>query len=131
MVFTNALISLLYASLTRGGSHKRRDKRCSIAAPLLRSALVTVLSKHSINVDHTGSSLVALDGPALEEVAGGEAEREVEVGKRIEAIEGVHGGEGGEVGIFNINHLGGHRYAGVMLVSLRFYRCIETSVCYC
>jgi len=22
------------------------------------------------------------------------------------------------VGIFNINHLGGHRYAGVMLVSL-------------
>ncbi|RSH92993.1 hypothetical protein EHS25_008441 [Saitozyma podzolica] len=97
-------------------SHKRRDKRCSIAAPLLRSALVTVLSKHSINVDHTGSSLVALDGPALEEVAGGEAEREVEVGKRIAAIEGVHGGEGGEVGIFNINHLGGHRYAGVMLI---------------
>jgi hypothetical protein len=113
-------LSSRYASLTRGGSHKRRDKRCSIAAPLLRSALVTVLSKHSINVDHTGSSLVALDGPALEEVAGGEAEREVEVGKRIAAIEGVHGGEGGEVGIFNINHLGGHRYAGVMLVSLRF-----------
>jgi len=33
------------------------------------------------------------------------------------SIEGIEGGEGGEVGIFNINHLGGHRYAGVMLVS--------------
>ena len=42
--------------------------------------------------------------------------RTAEVGKRVSAIEGVKGGPGGEVGIFNINHLGGHRYSGVMLV---------------
>jgi hypothetical protein len=79
--------------------------------------LQTVLAKHDILVDHTGASLVALDGVPLEEVSGSDAEREAEVGRRIEAIEGVHGGDGGEVGIFNINHLGGHRYAGVMIVS--------------
>lgn len=38
------------------------------------------------------------------------------MGRRIKEIEGVNGGDGGEVGIFNINHLGGHRYAGVMLI---------------
>lgn len=68
-------------------------------------------------MDETGSSLTHLDGPPLEEVAGSAEERELEVGRRIEQIPGVHGGEGGEVGVFNINHLGGHRYAGVMLVS--------------
>lgn len=68
-------------------------------------------------VDEVGTSLAKLDGPPLEELEGTDAEREAEVGRRIENIDGVQGGEGGEVGIFNINHLGGHRYAGVMLVS--------------
>ncbi|WWD09620.1 hypothetical protein V865_007748 [Kwoniella europaea PYCC6329] len=97
-------------------SHKRRDKRCHIAAPLLRSALHTVLSKYDIDIDEDGSSLSHLDGPPLEEIEGTDQEREEEVGKRIEGIEGVQGGEGGQVGIFNINHLGGHRYAGVMII---------------
>jgi len=44
--------------------------------------------------------------------------RDAEAARRLTEIESVGGGEGGEVGIFNINHLGGHRYAGVMLVSL-------------
>ncbi|KIY32820.1 hypothetical protein I305_04573 [Cryptococcus gattii E566] len=97
-------------------SHKRRDKRCHIAAPLLRSALHTCLTAHDITIDETGSSLVNLEAPPLEEVSGTEEEREREVGRRIKEIEGVDGGDGGEVGIFNINHLGGHRYAGVMLI---------------
>ncbi|ORX37377.1 Sucrase/ferredoxin-like-domain-containing protein [Kockovaella imperatae] len=99
-------------------SHKRRDNRCHIAAPLLRSALITCLSKYDITVDETGSSLCGLNGPPLEELEGDEAAREAETQRRIDEIESVHGGEGGEVGIFNINHLGGHRYAGVMLVLL-------------
>ncbi|WWC58804.1 uncharacterized protein I303_101348 [Kwoniella dejecticola CBS 10117] len=97
-------------------SHKKRDKRCHIAAPLLRSALHTVLQKHDIDIDEDGSSLTHLDGPPLEEISGSDSEREEEVGKRIGEIESVQGGEGGQVGIFNINHLGGHRYAGVMLI---------------
>jgi hypothetical protein len=96
------------------GSHKRRDKRCHIAAPLLRSALHTCLAAHSISVDETGSSLSHLDeqGLALEDSSS--PSEEIESRKR--AIDSVEGGDGGEVGIFNINHLGGHRYAGVMLV---------------
>ena len=98
------------------GSHKRRDKRCHIAGPLLRAALHTTLSKHGITIDETGSSLTHLTGPPLEQLEGTDLDREVEVGKRISEIPGVLGGDGGEVGIFNINHLGGHRYAGVMIV---------------
>jgi hypothetical protein len=93
------------------GSHKRRDKRCHIAAPLLRSALHVVLAKHHIAIDETGQSLAYLGTP-LE----GVVDRRAEIAKRKSVIEGVTG-EGGEIGIFNINHLGGHRYAGVMLVS--------------
>lgn len=106
------------SGLTSAGSHKRRDKRCSIAAPLLRHAFLTSFEKYGITADETGQSLISLEGPALEALEGSDAEREAEVGRRIEAIEGVHGGEGGEIGVFNINHLGGHRYAGVCHVSL-------------
>lgn len=98
------------------GSHKRRDKRCHIAAPLLRAAFHTVLEKHDIGIDETGSSLACLDGEALEDLEGTNAERDMEAQRRLSEIEAVGGGSGGEVGIFDINHLGGHRYAGVMLV---------------
>jgi hypothetical protein len=100
-----------------GGSHKRRDKRCHIAAPLLRSALVSCLEKYDISIDETGESLINFDGKPLEMTSGTTQEREAEAERQRSAIEAVHGGEGGQVGIFNINHLGGHRYAGVMLVS--------------
>ena len=99
------------------GSHKRRDKRCSIAAPLLRAALVTCLEKHDVTVDETGGSLINLSETAVEDVEGTDEQRAAEIEKQKKGIEGVDGGDGGEVGIFNINHLGGHRYAGVMLVS--------------
>jgi hypothetical protein len=101
------------------GSHKRRDKRCHIAAPLLRSALHTVLAHHDISIDETGQSLSVLDGPPIEELeVSSEEEREKLVSEKMAGIEGVGGGKGGEVGVFDINHLGGHRYAGVMLVSV-------------
>jgi hypothetical protein len=103
------------------GSHKRRDKRCHIAAPLLRAAFHTVLEKHDISIDETGASLACPEGVALEELDMTDEERDAEAARRLSEIESVGGGEGGEVGIFNINHLGGHRYAGVMLVSLCDY----------
>jgi hypothetical protein len=104
--------------LDYAGSHKRRDKRCHIAAPLLRAALHTCLSAHDISIDETGSSLADLSeqGEALEELS---TDVSLELENRKRAIESVDGGDGGEVGIFNINHLGGHRYAGVMIVGLQ------------
>lgn len=68
-------------------------------------------------MDETGGSLCNLDEKALETIDGTESERAAEVDRQRKSMEGIEGGEGGEVGIFNINHLGGHRYAGVMLVS--------------
>ena len=59
------------------------------------------------------------DGDAVEDLAGSAEDRRAEIDRRKRAIEGVEGGNGGEVLIANINHLGGHRYAGVMLVSRR------------
>jgi len=110
----------------RVGTHKRRDKRCHIAGPLLRHALLTCFDKHQIAYDQTGSSLAQPLHSALEELQGTDDEREATASQQISDIPGVHGGEGGEVGVFNINHLGGHRYAGVLIVSLGFsddYRC--------
>ena len=64
------------------GSHKRRDKRCHIASPLLRSALHTCLSAHDIAIDETGSSLAHLPGPPLELMSGTDTEREAGVSPR-------------------------------------------------
>ncbi|GMK57732.1 hypothetical protein CspeluHIS016_0405660 [Cutaneotrichosporon spelunceum] len=107
---------LPYRAIVLLCSHKNRDKRCHITAGLLRPALIGCLEQNGVTVDELGSSLANLDGPPLEELEGSDAEREAEIGRRIENIENVHGGQGGEVGVFNISHLGGHRYAGVMLI---------------
>ncbi|BEJ17647.1 hypothetical protein CspHIS471_0610480 [Cutaneotrichosporon sp. HIS471] len=107
---------LPYRAIVLLCSHKNRDKRCHIAAGLLRPVLIDCLERNGVTVDEVGSSLANLDGPPLEELEGTDAEREAEVGRRIENIESVQGGQGGEVGVFNISHLGGHRYVGVMLI---------------
>lgn len=102
------------------GSHKRRDKRCHIAAPLLEKALVHSLEQHQVSIDLKGNALSAdhleESHPPLDGVQQSDLQAEVE--KRLRAIEAVNDQEGnGEVGIFRISHLGGHRYAGVMIVS--------------
>jgi hypothetical protein len=73
--------------------------------------------------------LCNLDGRSLEDLEGTEEERKEHVEKQRKNIEGVDGGSGGEVGIFNINHLGGHRYAGVMLVCGVYTLCIQRTDC--
>lgn len=102
------------------GSHKRRDKRCHIAAPLLEKALCQSLEEHHVSVDLKGNSLSAdhLEEafPSLDQIPTDELPSEVE--RRLRAIDAVDDEQGnGEVGIFRISHLGGHRYAGVMIVS--------------
>jgi hypothetical protein len=76
-----------------------------------------VLEKHDIAIDETGASLACPDDVALEDLEMTDEERDIEAERRLRDIESVEGGEGGEVGVFDINHLGGHRYAGVLLVS--------------
>lgn len=93
------------------GSHKTRDKRCSIAAPLLESVLTSTLTTHGYTVDNTGA---ALHDVSAADRAEGKTEEELEA--RLKTTTG----ESKEVGIFKISHLGGHRYSGVMIVSRRF-----------
>jgi hypothetical protein len=102
------------------GSHKTRDKRCHIAAPLLQDVITSTLALHDYTVDHKGSSLHDL--PAAEQL------EKLDAAGGDDAVENllrkVAGGGGGgtkkegskEVGVFHISHLGGHRYSGVMIV---------------
>ncbi|KAJ9108583.1 hypothetical protein QFC19_002299 [Naganishia cerealis] len=101
------------------GSHKRRDKRCHIAAPLLEKALVHSLEEHHVSVDLQGHSLSAdhleESFPSLDQIPTDQLSSEMD--RRLRAIEAVDDEQGnGEVGIFRISHLGGHRYAGVMII---------------
>lgn len=79
------------------GSHKRRDKRCHIAAPLLLNQFHHHLEHHGLEVDERGDDLS--DGASIEEWEG---DREV---KLEESLKGVKS-NGGRVGIFKVSHIG-------------------------
>ncbi|KAJ9121387.1 hypothetical protein QFC24_004725 [Naganishia onofrii] len=111
--------TLPYRAVVLLCSHKRRDKRCHIAAPILEKALCQSLEEHHVSVDLKGNSLSAdhLEEafPSLDQIPTDELPSEVE--RRLRAIDAVDDEQGnGEVGIFRISHLGGHRYAGVMII---------------
>ncbi|KAL7412502.1 Sucrase/ferredoxin-like-domain-containing protein [Mrakia frigida] len=96
-------------------SHKTRDKKCGIAAPLLESVLTSTLTLHNHTVDNTGSSLHHLH--SSEEISKLSSEEEIQKLLRNVSGTGAGGaGESSEVGIFKISHLGGHRYSGVMII---------------
>lgn len=100
------------------GSHKTRDKRCHIAAPMLEEVITSTLSMHDYTVDIKGSALHDLSASEqLETLGGGEGEIE---GLLRRVAGGKQGGGSKEVGVFKISHLGGHRYSGVMIVRLSF-----------
>ncbi|GAA5821872.1 hypothetical protein JCM3770_000627 [Rhodotorula araucariae] len=91
-------------------SHRKRDKRCSIAAPMLISQFHHHLEKHGFHVDERGDDLTE-DLPPIEEWDGTPAERE----QRLrETLQGVQRADevGARVGLFKVSHIGGHRYAG-------------------
>ena len=83
--------------------------------------MIHSLEQHQVSIDLKGDSLSAdhleESHPPLDDVPRDDLQAEIE--KRLRAIEAVDDEDGnGEVGIFRISHLGGHRYAGVMIVSL-------------
>jgi hypothetical protein len=96
------------------GAHKTRDKRCSLAAPLLESVLTSTLSSHGISVDNTGSSLHHLPSSSSIDAYPEESREEsVERVLREMSSEGSSlsssSASSNEVGLFKISHLGGHR----------------------
>ncbi|KDE06888.1 hypothetical protein MVLG_02776 [Microbotryum lychnidis-dioicae p1A1 Lamole] len=103
---------LPYRALVLICSHKRRDKRCHIAAPLLINQFHHHLAEHDLEMDERGDSLGSSDERPLE--AWPLEERE---SKMDEALKGVRIGEG-RVGVFKCSHIGGHRYAGNVIIYL-------------
>ncbi|KAL7412620.1 Sucrase/ferredoxin-like-domain-containing protein [Mrakia frigida] len=95
-------------------SHKTRDKKCGIAAPLLESVLTSTLTLHGFDVDTTGSSLHHL--PSGEEISSLSSEQEIQNLLHNASGTGGGGGNDKEVGIFKISHLSGHKYSGVMII---------------
>ncbi|GAA5884560.1 hypothetical protein JCM16303_000028 [Sporobolomyces ruberrimus] len=91
-------------------SHKKRDRRCSIAAPLLANQFHHHLSKHDIHVDETGEDLES--GAPLEEWEGTPEEKE----KRFETNLQETSKASERVGVFMVSHIGGHKFSGNVVI---------------
>ncbi|GAA5873051.1 hypothetical protein JCM3774_000323 [Rhodotorula dairenensis] len=91
-------------------SHRKRDKRCSIAAPLLISQFHHHLERHGLHVDERGDDLA--HGPPIEDWEGSEEAREMRLRETLQGVKT----DGGSVGLFKISHIGGHRYAGNVIL---------------
>ncbi len=102
---------------------------CAIAFPSILStndfcapstqALVQELEARDVTVDLNGESLSCADlsdaGPSLSSLQPSTLASELDARLRsIPHVDDTTGG--GQVGIFRISHLGGHRYAGVMII---------------
>lgn len=106
-------------------SHKRRDNRCSIAAPLLAHQFHHHLSQHDLTVDTSGEDLES--GSPIEEWETEEKEKEsssVAIEEKLESILKETGKESDRVGVFKVSHIGGHRYAGNVVIHFPNGTCI-------
>ncbi|KAI9001116.1 Sucrase/ferredoxin-like-domain-containing protein [Trametes punicea] len=96
-------------------SHKRRDKRCGIAAPKLEHALTLALEREGWEV-HTQLDLPSLHGPPLENLPGSEDEKHAAVLERLKAVHAAHAEHKRALVLF-CSHVGGHKYAGNMIIN--------------
>lgn len=110
---------LAYRAVILLCSHKRRDKRCHIIAPLLRAEFGRVLDSEGIEVDARGDEAEHGPEPCMEEWDDEDREARYERARRRAASSNA-------VGIFNVrsplvftwskltsreqvSHIGGHR----------------------
>ncbi|GAA6044255.1 hypothetical protein JCM8097_002095 [Rhodosporidiobolus ruineniae] len=99
-------------------SHKKRDKRCHISAPLLISQFHHHLEKHGFHVDERGDDLA--DGPSIEEWADTVEERELRLKETLQGVKK----DDGRVGLFKVSHLGGHKFAGNVIIFFPSGSCV-------
>lgn len=96
-------------------SHRKRDNRCSIAAPLLAHQFHHHLHKHDLEVDETGEDLE--DGAPIEEWEGTLEEKETRMEELLKT-------NSNRLGMFKVSHVGGHRYAGNVAIYFPNGTCI-------
>ncbi|KAM0793787.1 hypothetical protein ACM66B_001204 [Microbotryomycetes sp. NB124-2] len=102
---------LPYYALVLVCSHKRRDKRCHIAAPLLVEQFHRHLHRHDLEVDERGDDIHCPDDDSIESWSAESRNRQFD-----ESLRGVQSNQ--RVGLFHISHIGGHRYAGNVIIYL-------------
>lgn len=96
-------------------SHKRRDKRCHVTADPLIHALTTSIEHlgHSWHVDTHGNSEDLLESQAITA-----SDTEETLSSRLKALHAAKDDDSKDkhVGIFKVSHVGGHRYAGQVMI---------------
>ncbi|KAF8709414.1 Sucrase/ferredoxin-like, partial [Rhizoctonia solani] len=104
---------LPYSAVILLCSHKRRDNRCHIAAPVLEDAFTTSLSNQGWDV-HTQIDDPAEHGqPALEDLPEPRAENAKE---RLQALRKPESDFSQRVLILRNSHMGGHKFAGNVII---------------
>ncbi|KAE8241197.1 hypothetical protein A4X13_0g7522, partial [Tilletia indica] len=104
-------------------SHKKRDARCSIAASLLSSALRSHAEQAGWTVDERGDDHDSSSSSTWGSLSSSPSDDEGWEWRKM-ASEGKtpdHHGEdgeegGGTLGIFQISHIGGHKYSGNVII---------------
>ncbi|CAE6369466.1 unnamed protein product [Rhizoctonia solani] len=104
---------LPYSAVILLCSHKRRDNRCHIAAPVLEDAFTTSLSNQGWDV-HTQIDDPAEHGqPALEDLPEPRAEN---AKQRLQALRKPESDFSQRVLILRNSHMGGHKFAGNVII---------------
>lgn len=91
-------------------SHKKRDNRCAIAAPLLERAFIHSLQENGWAAD-TQLECQCLMGPPLENLRTTPEETEKHLSKELQSS-----AEEKRALILQTSHIGGHRYAGNCII---------------
>ncbi|KAG8903387.1 kinesin-like protein Klp5 [Tulasnella sp. 403] len=98
-------------------SHKRRDKRCAIAAPVLKRAITSALESRGWEVHEQLEDPELLQDSAIEEISGTPDERDEAVMNRRKALYAEPANQKKAL-ILYISHIGGHKYAGNVIIHL-------------
>ncbi|KAG8931988.1 hypothetical protein FRC02_001802 [Tulasnella sp. 418] len=95
-------------------SHKRRDNRCHIAAPVLKRALTSSLELQGWEVHDQVDDPEQYDDGPIENIEGTSEEREQEVLNRLKRAASNDDSKRALI-LFN-SHIGGHKYAGNVII---------------
>ena len=124
-------------------SHKSRDKRCAITAPIIERELIRCVEAEGWNVDRRGDT-ISLDHEPVQLPQGGfsmtatpytspkicqspeETDSSKDVNEISERLKSIKVEEGSSVGIFKVSHVGGHKFAGNVIIHFPS----GASVCY-
>ncbi|KAG9045490.1 hypothetical protein FS837_006232 [Tulasnella sp. UAMH 9824] len=96
-------------------SHKRRDNKCGIAAPVLKRSLTNELESVGWEIHDQVEDPECLDDSPIEDISGTAAEREAAVEERLKKLCDPSV-ETKRALILYCSHIGGHKFAGNVII---------------